>query len=135
MYRDRDTVVKCAPGIDFDGLARLGFTGEIEVTDGVKLRIYCAGAQCSLQGTYTKKDIPGEFLLYGLPSLKNITANGFAAASYAPNAGMVLTGNNQFYGSAAVDSLTLSGNSKFHYDEDLASIPGTSYVMSSWNEL
>ena len=28
-YRDRDLVVKCSPGIDFD---RLGFTGEIEVT-------------------------------------------------------------------------------------------------------
>ena len=27
-----DLVVKCAPGIDFDGVARLGFDGEIEVT-------------------------------------------------------------------------------------------------------
>ncbi len=27
----RDLVVKCAPGIDFDGVARLGFDGEIEV--------------------------------------------------------------------------------------------------------
>lgn len=32
VYRDRDTVVKCAPGIDFDAVARLGFTGEIEIT-------------------------------------------------------------------------------------------------------
>lgn len=31
-YRGRDLVVKCAPGIDFDQLARLGFDGEIEVT-------------------------------------------------------------------------------------------------------
>jgi THUMP domain-like len=31
-YRDRDLVVKCAPGIDFDDLAGLGFDGEIEVT-------------------------------------------------------------------------------------------------------
>jgi hypothetical protein len=31
-YRDRDLVVKCAPGIDFDELGRLGFSGEIEVT-------------------------------------------------------------------------------------------------------
>jgi hypothetical protein len=28
----RDLVVKCAPGIDFDGVGRLGFDGEIEVT-------------------------------------------------------------------------------------------------------
>ncbi|RDH74602.1 class I SAM-dependent methyltransferase [Mycolicibacterium moriokaense] len=31
VYRDRDIVVKCAPGIDFDELERMGFTGEIEV--------------------------------------------------------------------------------------------------------
>ena len=32
VYADRDLVVKCAPGIDFDQLRRLGFAGEIEVT-------------------------------------------------------------------------------------------------------
>jgi hypothetical protein len=32
VYRGRDLVVKCAPGIDFDHLRRLGFDGEIEVT-------------------------------------------------------------------------------------------------------
>ena len=31
-YRGRDLVVKCAPGIDFAELDRLGFSGEIEVT-------------------------------------------------------------------------------------------------------
>jgi hypothetical protein len=31
-YRGRDLVVKCAPGIAFDQLGRLGFDGEIEVT-------------------------------------------------------------------------------------------------------
>ncbi len=31
-YRDRDIVVKCAPGVDFDQIRRLGFDGEIEVT-------------------------------------------------------------------------------------------------------
>ena len=32
VYRGRDVAVKCAPGIDFDAVAQLGFTGEIEVT-------------------------------------------------------------------------------------------------------
>ncbi|OBA86566.1 SAM-dependent methyltransferase [Mycobacteriaceae bacterium 1482268.1] len=32
VYRDRELVVKCAPGIDFAELERLGFTGEVEVT-------------------------------------------------------------------------------------------------------
>lgn len=31
-YRGRELVVKCAPGIDFDQVRRLGFGGEIEVT-------------------------------------------------------------------------------------------------------
>lgn len=31
-YRGRDFVVKCAPGIDFEQMRRLGFAGEIEVT-------------------------------------------------------------------------------------------------------
>jgi hypothetical protein len=31
-YRNRDLVVKCAPGIDFDAMTQLGFDGEIEVT-------------------------------------------------------------------------------------------------------
>lgn len=32
VYRGRDSAVKCAPGIDFDEVGRLGFDGEIEVT-------------------------------------------------------------------------------------------------------
>jgi predicted RNA methylase len=32
VYRDRELVVKSAPGIDFDQVARLGFDGEVEVT-------------------------------------------------------------------------------------------------------
>ncbi len=31
VYRGRATVLKCAPGIDFDAVAELGFDGEIEV--------------------------------------------------------------------------------------------------------
>jgi hypothetical protein len=37
VYRGRNLVVKCAPGIDFDQVRRLGFDGEIEVTS-------CAGS-------------------------------------------------------------------------------------------
>ncbi len=32
VYANREIVVKCAPGIDFDQIRRLGFVGEIEVT-------------------------------------------------------------------------------------------------------
>lgn len=42
VYRGRDTVVKCAPGIDFDAVAGLGFAGEIEITSaGGSVREAC----------------------------------------------------------------------------------------------
>lgn len=41
-YRGRPTAVKCAPGIDFDAVRRLGFDGEIEVTSaGGSVREAC----------------------------------------------------------------------------------------------
>jgi hypothetical protein len=45
VYRGRDVVVKCAPGIDFDAVRRLGFAGEIEVTSlGGSVREACLWA-------------------------------------------------------------------------------------------
>ena len=42
VYADRDTVVKCAPGIDFEAVRALGFDGEIEVTSvGGSVREAC----------------------------------------------------------------------------------------------
>ena len=42
VYRGRATAVKCAPGIDFGAVARLGFGGEIEVTSaGGSVREAC----------------------------------------------------------------------------------------------
>jgi hypothetical protein len=42
VYRGRYLVVKCAPGIDFDQVRRLGFDGEIEVTSyGGSVREAC----------------------------------------------------------------------------------------------
>jgi hypothetical protein len=44
-YRGRATVVKCAPGIDFDAVRNLGFDGEIEVTSaGGSVREACLWA-------------------------------------------------------------------------------------------
>jgi hypothetical protein len=42
VYGGRDLVVKCAPGIDFGELTKMGFTGEIEVTSvGGSVREAC----------------------------------------------------------------------------------------------
>ncbi|WP_051111369.1 THUMP-like domain-containing protein [Mycobacterium sp. 141] len=62
-YRGRDTVVKCAPGIDFDELAKMGFEGEIEVTSvGGGVREAClwspglAGTGVRRQATLLDRD-------------------------------------------------------------------------------
>ena len=45
VYRGRATVVKCAPGIDFDAVRRLGFSGELEVVSaGGAVREACLWA-------------------------------------------------------------------------------------------
>jgi len=42
VYRGQPTVVKCAPGVDFEALRQLGFDGEIEVTSsGGSVREAC----------------------------------------------------------------------------------------------
>lgn len=42
VHRGRATVVKCAPGIDFEAVRRLGFDGEIEITSaGGSVREAC----------------------------------------------------------------------------------------------
>lgn len=42
VYRGRSTVVKCAPGIDFDAVGRIGFDGEVEVVSaGAAVREAC----------------------------------------------------------------------------------------------
>ncbi|ULE33236.1 class I SAM-dependent methyltransferase [Mycobacterium sp. IDR2000157661] len=42
VYRARETVVKCAPGVDFDAVVALGFAGEIEITSlGGSVREAC----------------------------------------------------------------------------------------------
>jgi len=46
IYRDRAAVVKCAPGIDFEAVRRLGFDGEIEVVSaGGSVREACLWPQ------------------------------------------------------------------------------------------
>jgi len=46
VYRERDLVVKCAPGIDFAAIGELGFDGEIEVTSlGGSVREACLWSQ------------------------------------------------------------------------------------------
>lgn len=56
VYTGRDLVVKCAPGIDFDEVRRLGFAGEIEVTSsGGGVREACLWSPGLADATVTRR--------------------------------------------------------------------------------
>ena len=64
VYRGRATVVKCAPGIDFEAVRRLGFDGEIEVTSaGGSVREACLwSASLSQPGVRRRASVLGDRL-------------------------------------------------------------------------
>lgn len=64
VYRGRSTVVKCAPGIDFDAVRRLGFDGEVEVTSaGGSVREACLwSASLSQPGVRRRASVLGDDL-------------------------------------------------------------------------
>lgn len=58
---------------------------------------------------------------------------------YAPNANVTIAGNGYMAGSVVANSITMSGNGEFHYDEALVNygLAGslTPFRASQWNEL
>lgn len=48
--------------------------------------------------------------------------SNFVGAIYAPNASFKLAGGADIYGAVIASSLTITGNSSFHYDESLANV-------------
>lgn len=64
IYRGRDSVVKCAPGIDFAAVRALGFHGEIEVTSaGGSVREACLwSASLSDPGVRRRASVLGDDL-------------------------------------------------------------------------
>ena len=111
-------------------------TGQIKIDPGASLTLYIGGNSANLAGTYDKQDVPREFKVYGLPHLRQISISGVALALYAPNANLSLNGSGEYYGSAVVKSVTMKGNTGFHYDESLADDPEyKQYIITSWIEI
>jgi hypothetical protein len=114
----------------------INISGEIQIHQGGSLKLYCGGSQINLSGTYDKSDIPKEFMVYGLPSVKTVSVNGVALVLYAPSANLSLTGNAQYYGSSVTRSVSMNGTTAFHYDESLGGLDRyRQYVITSWNEI
>ena len=85
---------------------------------------------------------PSQMLVYGLPSLTSITLHGNGAmwaAIYAPSADVSYRGSGNaggFNGALTANSVLLTGNSTFSYDEALGKLNlNSGYVTQSWQEI
>lgn len=116
---------------------------KILVDPSAKLELYIGGSSASLggKGIINVNNATNVFV-YGLPSLTNLSMSGngeFIGVIYAPSADLSLqgggSGNNDFIGAAVVNTATLGGHFKFHYDEFLGTLDGSgNFTITSWNE-
>jgi hypothetical protein len=67
----------------------------------------------------------------------SVKGNGvYSGVIYAPNASVTMVGDTDVLGSIVAEDITVTGNSKFHYDESLANFgTGNPYRVSKWKEL
>ncbi len=122
---------------DFTMAGKVSMTGT-----GFRMKIYVSG-NMNFSGGWDKSIDPSDLILYGLPTCKKIdlspSGGGFAslqAAVYAPQADITLNGNAQFMGSSVSSSMTMKGNTGYHYDENLGKLPiYRGYVITSWKEI
>jgi len=119
---------------------------QIHIGPGASLTIYMSGATTSINGNGLVNDSAkaSTFAYYGLPSNTtiNLTGNGaFYGTIYAPSADFNLKGSGKgsyddFTGASVTKSTTMTGNFKFHYDEDLIHLTTLGgYDVTSWAEL
>ncbi len=66
-----------------------------------------------------------------------IAGNGvLSAIVYAPQGAVTINGNGDVMGSVVADTIRLTGNANFHYDESLADFgDGNPYRVAAWREL
>ena len=115
----------------------------ITLANGATLTMYVGATSVTISGNGIVN--PGSalnFQYYGLPSNTSISISGngnFTGAIDAPSAALTLNGfgsNGGFIGSCIVNSVTMNGDIKFHYDEALAKLgPIRGYIVTSWNEV
>ena len=139
-----DVVIRMTPATGT--VISVGGQASLTLTNSAKLEIFTE-ANVSIAGNgvvYSGK--PENFKLWGTRPQSSATAqtidingNGvLSAVVYAPNANISKHGggnSGEVYGSMIGKSITVTGNSAFHYDEALAELDGGGvFGLSSWNE-
>ena len=114
-----------------DGTVSIGGQG---VSNGVD-----SGSPAGLQDDELGQPI--QFQIWGTKTSgsQTITISGtgiFSGVIYAPQGDVSIVGNGAICGSVVANTIALSGNAQFHYDESLADFGGGNpFRVSKWKEL
>ena len=123
------------------GNASLSGTAQIIIAPGGKLTIYMAGANADFSGNGIANTTGSafNFAYYGLNSNTSVSFAGnanWAGTVYAPYADITTVGNGDFVGSIVGNSVRMTGNGGFHYDEALGRRGlFRGIVVTTWNEI
>jgi len=122
----------------------------IEIGSGATLAIYTSG-NVNITGTSVTNGSGGGVANSGAASAFQIWGTGVSGGGqtisvqgngslsgivYAPYAAVSIVGNGEVYGSVVGDTIQVTGNANFHYDESLANYGGTNpFKVSKWTEI
>ncbi|MFH1496915.1 MAG: hypothetical protein ABII82_03725 [Verrucomicrobiota bacterium] len=129
-----------------DPIKALSITGKasIIIPAGSALTLYTPGdVLVAGNGLVNANASPATFRLWSTHTSDNfnqeidITGNGsLSAVIYAPRADLTLRGNGDVQGAMVADTITLTGNAAFHYDEALANLSDhAGYRATGWRQL
>lgn len=137
---DVTLILTAGPGVD-----ALSVTGNasIIIPAGSSLAIYTEGnIRIAGNGVANANIPPATFQIWGTNTSLGgqdlqIAGNGaLVGVVYAPNAAVKINGNGDVMGSVVAQTITLTGNAAFHYDEALAqSDRNTPFGIVKWREL
>ena len=126
------------------GKTTISGSGFIQQAPGVHVTIYCEDdVTVSGGGIVNQTNQAANLQVFGVtPTSGNqdLSVSGGAAfigVLNAPAFEMTISGGGTFTGAAIGNSVTISGNGGFHYDESLSTLavgPPTSYQFASWVE-
>ncbi len=127
------------------GTSALSVTGnaEIIVPSGSSLKIYTEGdVKIAGKGVGNTNIQPLTLQIWGTNPILggqsiHIAGNGdLRSIVYAPNADVKINGNGNVMGSVIANTITLTGNADFHYDESLTNYGDDSgFSVVKWREL
>lgn len=141
IYGNVTLVLTAAAGTSAISLS--GNHDGITLASGAKLTIYTAGdIDITGQGVLNPSTQSIDFQIYGTSTsavAQNIKIAGNGSLNgvvYAPNAAVEVHGNGDVMGSIVGQTITLTGNALFHYDESLADEGASNpYKVDQWYEL